>query len=268
VLQPLLARYPNHLVVDAGGWSERKEEQRVLATRAFLEGMELLGLQVANVAARDLLLGDAELQRLQGEAKVQLLSANIRVGGSLRFRPYVLLQKRIAGQRVRIGIAGVTAPSQLAMEEWDGSGALEFTDPLAAAREVLETLRPQTDVRILLAHLPLAELEDFARAEPAGFDLFVTSTGELRETTPVGATPAVLAPGTQAKHLAWVYLRTPRPGATAITGGEVLALAERIADAPALAAHVAAAKERLQAARGVEPQAAASHVPEAAPATP
>lgn len=237
----------------------------MLATQCFLEGMEALGLQVANVGSRDLLLGEGELSRLQDHSKVQLVSANIRVGGALRFHPYVLLQKKIDGKRVRIGITGVTAPSQLAVEEWDGAGGLEFSDPLAAAREVLETLRPQTDIRILLAQMPLAALEDFARAEPSGFDLLVTSTGELRETTPVGATPAVLAPGTQAKHLAWVYLRAPRPGATSIVGGEVLALGDRIADAPDMAARVAALKVRLQAAKPVEPQAAASTVSHAEP---
>jgi 2',3'-cyclic-nucleotide 2'-phosphodiesterase (5'-nucleotidase family) len=163
----LLQRYDEHRVLDAGGWSERNERNRVLATRVFLEGMLETGLQTANVASRDLLLGPAELQRLEQELRLQFLSANIYVDGKLRFQPYIVLQKELAGKGVRIGITGVTTPSQLAVEEWPSEATLEITDPMVAAKQMLEALRPQTDLRILLAHVPLAKLEELARTSPS-----------------------------------------------------------------------------------------------------
>lgn len=249
MLDPLLERYENHLVLDAGGWSERNGTQRALATQVHLEGMRELGLQVVNVAGRDLSLGPEALQELEEKLDLQFISANIYTAGKIRFLPYLLLEKKIDGRVVRIGITGVTSVSQQALEEWPQEAELEFTDPLDAARQILEVLRPQTDLRILLAHLPLATLEDFARQEALGYDLLVTSTGELRETTPVGPTPAVLAPGTRSKHLAWVYVRHVRPGSNEIRGGEVLALDAKIADDPTMSNRVNEFKERLAQAR-------------------
>ena len=256
MLDPLLERYEEHLVLDAGGWSERNEQNRALATRVFLEGMQETGLQAANVAARDLQLGPEELHHLEQELRVQLLSANIFVDGKLRFQPYIVLQKDLGGHGVRIGITAVTTPSQLAVEEWPSPARLEITDPMVAAKQMLEALRPQTDIRILLAHVPLATLEEFARAEPYGYDLLICGTGEIRDTIPVGPTPAVLSPGTQAKHLAWVNLRHPRAGTTEITGGQVLPLDERIGDDAAMAARVTEFKARLAAAGGAATPAA------------
>jgi 2',3'-cyclic-nucleotide 2'-phosphodiesterase (5'-nucleotidase family) len=250
VLDPLLQKYQEHLILDAGGWSERNERQRALSTRVFLEGMQADGLQAVNVAARDLLLGPQELQALQDSLQLQFLSANIYVDRKLRFQPYIVLQKEVAGKPLRIGIVGVTLPSQLALEEWPSGSQLEITDPLEAARQTLEGLRPQTDLRILLAHLPLSTLEEFARAEPYGYDLLISGTGEVRETVPVGPTPAVLSPGTRGKHLAWLHLRPGSAGKTEITGGQVLALDDRITDDPAMAARVAGFKTRLAAAGG------------------
>ena len=250
MLDPLLQKYPEHLIVDAGGWSERNERQRALATRVFLEGMQADGLQAANVAARDLLLGPQELQTVQDSLRVQFLSANIYVDSKLRFQPYIVLQKEIAGKPLRIGIVGVTLPSQLALEEWPSGSQLVISDPLEAARKTLEGLRPQTDLRILLAHLPLSTLEEFARAEPYGYDLLISGTGEVRDTVPVGPTPTVLSPGTRGKHLAWLHLRPGSAGTTEITGGQVLALDDRVTDDPAMAARVAAFKARLAAAGG------------------
>lgn len=254
MLVPLLQRYENHLVLDAGGWSMRRGTQRSLSTEVHLEGMRQLGLQVANVAGRDLALGPEALQKFEDDLDLQFISANVYSGGKLRFPPYLLLQKKLEGRVVRIGITGVTSGSQQAVEAWLDDSGLEFTDPLDAARQMLEALRPQTDVRILLAHLPLATLEDFARDEALGYDLLITSTGEFRETIPVGATPAVLAPGTQSKHLAWVYLRHLRPGVNEISGGEVLALDAKIADDPTMSRRVAEFKERLGMARAEAPR--------------
>ncbi len=260
----MLQRYEEHLVLDAGAWSERNERNRALATRVHLEGMQETGLQIANVAGRDLLLGPDELQRLQNELGIQFLSANIFVDGKLRFQPFVVLQKQLGGRAVRIGITAVTAPSQVALEEWPAEQALEFTEPLAAARQMLDALRPQTDLRILLAHVPLAKLEEFARDEPFGYDLLVCGTGESRETIPVGPAPAVLSPGTRAKHLAWVILGVPAKGETSILGGQVLALDEKIADDPAVATLVGVFKQRLAAANEAEPHTtASSEAPEA-----
>ena len=232
-MNPLLAKYGQHLVVDAGGWADSRTQQRQLGTQLFMQGMATLGLQVANVAASDLMLGPAAIAALQESLATTFVSANTTVAGKAPFAPYVVIDKQLAGRQVRVGIVGVTAASRAAQEAWPDSLRLEFSDPIQAARTVLESLRPQTDVRILLAHLPVQALENYIEAEIAGYDLLICGTGELREYTPVGTTPAVLAPGTSGKQLAWVNLRHAGPGLTEVVAGNVLNLSESIDDEPA-----------------------------------
>ncbi|MFQ5600509.1 MAG: hypothetical protein ACE5G2_08145, partial [Candidatus Krumholzibacteriia bacterium] len=122
--------------------------------------MREIGLQIANVASRDLLIGPEELERLRETLQVEFISANVLVHGEPLLRPYVVLQKKIGGRAINIGVTGVTWKSRSVLESWPDSLGLEFADPMQAAREMLEVLRPQTDVRILLAHMPLQALED------------------------------------------------------------------------------------------------------------
>jgi 2',3'-cyclic-nucleotide 2'-phosphodiesterase (5'-nucleotidase family) len=206
--------------------------------------MQELGLQVANVAGRDLLVGADAIARMQQELDVEFVSANILVDGKPLLKPYIILTKRLGNRGVRIGITGVTMKSRSAVEAWPDAN-LEFQDASEAAREVLEVLRTQTDVRILLAHLTTAALEQLHDEMPFGYDLLVSSTGELRETTPIGETPVVLSPGSRGKHLAWLNLRFERPGSVLVTSGEVLRLDKKIEDDAEMAARVARLKEQL-----------------------
>jgi 2',3'-cyclic-nucleotide 2'-phosphodiesterase (5'-nucleotidase family) len=259
VLKPLLQKYDHHLVLDAGGWAERKAEKRELATQLLLQGLQEQGLQIANVSARDLLLGPEALAHLRAEFGVQLVSANVRVDGAPLALPYVILQQELDGRPLRIGVTGVTSTSQSVQEAWPDSSRLEIGDPLEAAAKMLETLRPQTDLCILLASLPLHGLDEMATH--GGYDLYITSSGELRPNTPVGPVPAVLGPGTSGKHLAWMYLQRGAGGRLEISGGQVLPLDDKIKDDPEVATQVQEFKTRLRGQPGPEERAQTSAPP-------
>jgi 2',3'-cyclic-nucleotide 2'-phosphodiesterase (5'-nucleotidase family) len=229
----LLEKYGQHRVGVAGGWADSRTHQRELGTRLFMQGMATLGLQVANVAATDLMLGPAVVAALQESLSTTFVSANTLVAGKPLFAPYVVVEKHVGGQPVRVGIVGVTGTSRAAQETWPDSLQLEFTDPIQAARAALDSLRSQTDIRVLLAHLPVQALENYIEEEINGYDLLICGTGDLREYTPVGKTPAVLAPGTSGKQLAWVNLRHGAAGDTEVIAGNVLNLSEKIEDEPA-----------------------------------
>lgn len=192
--------------------------------------MDRLGLEVANVAATDLLLGPDVVSMLQDSVATRFVSANIRVNGERLFPPYVILERQLHGEVIRIGIVGVTAKSTAAHEAWPDSLALEFDDPIQAAREVLEPLRRETEIRILLAHLPVQALENYVLEEITGYDILISGAGEVRDFTALGRCPFVLSPGTSCKQLAWVNLKHFGPGHTEVTAGNVLNLAPTIED--------------------------------------
>lgn len=239
-----MQKYDQHLVVDAGGWSERRTGNRELASRLFLEGMQELGLQVANVAGRDLLVGPEEFASLREDLRIDFVSANVLVEGEPLVERFRIYERQLDGRSVRIAVSGLTLQSRAALERWKGVRALEFADPLQTAREVLEEVRPRSDIQVLLAELPTSTLEELAEPGMDGYDILVSSLAKLQETTPIGPAPVVLAPGGRGKHLAWVNLQLGATGLK-IVGGEVLALDEKIADDPRMAARVLQLKERL-----------------------
>jgi len=245
VQQRLVAKYPQQLVLDAGGWSERLNPDRpALRSQLFLAGLHELGLQIANVSGHDLALGPAALEALQDSAGVQFLSANVRVNGKPWFRPYVVLRRRVNGRTVGIGITGITMKTHRAFETWPDSLAGSFADAATSAREVLDLLEPQTDLQILLAYLPAAEVDKLAAQLP-GLEVLVSGAGDLREAPPRGPVPVVLSPGTKCKFLGWVALRPGASQSLVVTGAGLDELDARVADEAAMAKRVQAMKRRL-----------------------
>jgi hypothetical protein len=101
-----------------------------------------------------------------------------------------------------------------------------------------ELLMPQTDLRILLAHMQVSDLEMFLEEFPEAYQVIVSSNGQLRSNTPLGALPVVVAPGTSGKQLAWLNLLRG-PDALEVSAGNTLNLSEKIRDDPGTAALVA-----------------------------
>ena len=197
----------------------------------MLEGLNEIGLDVANVNGRDLLVGAEAMTRLEDLFRGRFVSANVRVDGAPRFATHVIVDRVVAGRSMRIGITGVTLQSRAAIENWD-QGSLSFDDPLQSARRVAEAMQQDTDVRILLTNLAVYDVENFIEEFPSAFQFVVSGNGELRATTPLGAPPFILAPGTSGKQLAWINVGWGQTGDLEVTAGNSLTLDEKIQDDP------------------------------------
>jgi 2',3'-cyclic-nucleotide 2'-phosphodiesterase (5'-nucleotidase family) len=245
-MRTLRSRYHDPLVLDAGGWAERTNPDRPdERSRILLQGLHALGLQFANVSARDLALGPAVLGSLADSTGVQLLSANVLVNGQPFFRPYAVLRRKVGNRELAIGVAGVTIDAHNATAAWPDSLDLRISDPIEAATAVLTTLEGQTDVQILLAYIPSMTL-DTLTSSLSGFDLLVCGTGDLRDKLQPGPAPYVVAPGTKCKYLGWAALRLTSTG-LAVAEADARALDAAIPDDPEMARRVARDKDRLAA---------------------
>lgn len=245
-MQPLFERYPDRLVVDAGGWAERINPDRpALRSELLLDGLRRLGLQVANLSVRDLGLGPQALEAIQDSIGLQLVSANISTAdGAALVRPYVLLRTRVGGREIGIGVTGVTSDGRGFAPAWPDTLLPRIGDPAEAARRTFELLRPQSDLQILLAALPVADLEKLA-AELPGYDLLVCGTGDSVDPPRTGFAPVVVAPGTKCKHLAYATLRPAAPDGYAVVDAAVRPLDAGIVEDGEMARHVLELKARL-----------------------
>jgi 2',3'-cyclic-nucleotide 2'-phosphodiesterase (5'-nucleotidase family) len=230
--------------VDAGGWSEFKADRRVIGSQLLLEGLNEIGLDVANVNGRDLLVGSQAMTSLEELFSGRFVSANVQVDGKPRFLTHVIFDRVLDGRPVRIGVTGVTLKSRAAIESWEG-GELSFDDPMQSARRIAEQMKDQTDVRILLSNLAVFDLENFVDEFPDAYQFIISGNGDLRSTTPLGAPPFVLAPGTSGKKLAWINVQWGQEQALEVTTGNTLTLDEKVQDDPEIAALVEDYRNRM-----------------------
>jgi 2',3'-cyclic-nucleotide 2'-phosphodiesterase (5'-nucleotidase family) len=230
--------------VDAGGWSEFKSDRRVLGSRLLLEGFNAIGMDVSNVNGRDLLVGSKAMTRLEDLFEGTFVSANVEVDGEPRFATHVVVDRVVDGRPVRIGITGVTLKSRAASEGWE-DGELSFRDPMQSARRMAEELQDRTDLRILLTNLSVRDLENFVEEFPDAYQFIVSGNGDLRSSTPLGAPPFVLAPGTSGKKLAWINVGWGPTDALEVTTGNTLTLDDKVAEDPKTAELVASYRQRM-----------------------
>lgn len=249
VLEPLLRRYPARLVVDAGGWSAVTQTgDRAARSRLLLAGMHELGLEIANVSVRDLRLGEHALAALTDSTGVQLVSANIDADRTW-LRPYVVLSRAVGGREMRIGVTGVSGGGDPG-DDWALRPHID--DPIRVARAMLAELESQTDLQVLLAALPVAEL-DAAIGDLGGYEVLVAGAGDLREAQAIASAPLVLSAGSQCKFAAWTALGWRGGDTIASVAAGVEALDATVPDAPRWARRVAEWQERLGDAAGAAP---------------
>ncbi len=129
------------------------------------------GTQAIAVGPRDLWAATADgLRKLDRKSGVAWLSANI-IGpdGDPLFPSHV----RLRAGNLRVAVVGLTQPQPAVVA---GSG-VTFMDPIAAARAVVGSLRPESDLIVVLCNL-LFEHQEALRDIP-GIDIILAGTPEV-----------------------------------------------------------------------------------------
>jgi len=173
-------------------------ERTVARAKLILEAMGQLGYAGYVVGERDLSLGLEPLRQLATASKVPLLSANLTdEGGQPLFTGHAVVQ---AGS-FRVCAVAITG-------KIDAVRGVLQTDPVAAAQTHLDALgQSHCDVKLLLAHMPLSELEPVLKTVP-GFDLALSAhQGYQMGAKTLGTTP-VLFPGERGRQVLRVKLES------------------------------------------------------------
>lgn len=145
------------LVLDAGNsLTGDREPASSSAGATSVEAMNLLGYDAMALGSTDIALGREVLRQRIAEARFPILSANAidRETGELFAKPFVVLE--IGGHRV--AIVGVSGQSDA---RW-----ITIRDPLAAAREAMESVRLRADEIIVLSSAGAAVDQQIADAVP------------------------------------------------------------------------------------------------------
>lgn len=144
--------------LEAGGYiRDMATNSHVLrtASKYLLRALAALDYDALNVSATDMEIGKPFLQEAMGEKANRLISANLvdpATSAPLFATHRVLTVTLHSGEKIRIGVTGVTRP-RLVAPPAANPPSYAVADPVKALPPVLEKLEKESDVIILLAYM-------------------------------------------------------------------------------------------------------------------
>lgn len=223
----------NFLLFDSGDIlgldSDRKTDSLVLAA------YQAMGYDAVAVGDQELSRGADYFLELSRKFTVPFLAANLSYNGRPLARPYIVM--RLSSPPVTVGVIGAIWPKAFMFYQKKVTQNLEATDPEAALRPIVDSLRPLVDVLILLSHLGFDQEVEIAKKLPQ-FDLIIgghTQT-ELKEPDRSGGVPIVEA-GSGSKYLSESWLAVEN-GGWKLGDYRMVGIASTLADDKAVAAIV------------------------------
>jgi 5'-nucleotidase len=141
--------------------------------RWVLKGMLRMGYAAINLGTLEVIRETERFKDLLSHPELPLLSANATRGGeSIGRPPYIVreLPAREPGRPRRVGFLGLT-------QNPDPSLAVSFSDPVAAAAQLVPELREKVDLLVALGSMRLAEAKALIERVP-GIDVLVGAAGE------------------------------------------------------------------------------------------
>jgi cytochrome c biogenesis protein CcdA len=206
--------------------SDRKTDSLVLAA------YQAMGYRAVAVGDQELSHGAEYFLDLAGKFKTPFLAANLSYNGRPLAKSYVVI--RLSDPPVKVGVIGATWPKAFIFYPKAVTQNLEATDPEAALRPVVDSLRPKVDVLILLSHLGFDQEVEIAKEFPE-FDLIIgghTQT-ELKEPDRSGGVPVIEA-GSGSKYLTESWL-APEGGRWKLGGYRMAGITSTLAEDKAVA---------------------------------
>jgi len=161
VVDSLRAAYPGQVVVvDAGDVIQGDAFATFFARVAprdpnpVMEAMNLTGYDVATPGNHEFDWGLAAMRRIISGAAFPYVSGNLYTlpGDTLLYPPFVVLQRN----GVRIGVTGFTTPGATVWNSDQLRGRIRVERIPVSARRIMERLRRESDLTVVLAHSGLA----------------------------------------------------------------------------------------------------------------
>jgi len=204
-----------------------------------------MGVDAINVADWD--LGDSpnRLLSLGAQTPFPLLSANIAYAadGQLPFQASVT----IAAGNLTVGVVGLAGEGGRSWVTADGR-QLRTTDPVAAARPLVERLAAEADIVVLMAHVEQRRIDTMV-AELPGVDIVLGADGFSSTPTERRVGDAAVAfAGRQGKQLGIIEIRLDERRQIASLSHRLVTMSVDLPEAAEIVAVVERANARLQAA--------------------
>jgi len=173
--------------------------------RLILKCYNLLGYDALGIGDDDLSLGKDFLADLSKNAGFPFISSNLmdKETGEPLFNTYVI--KEAGG--LRIGIFSLVSPYFFSGESDPRTKGIAFLDPLEEAKRIVQKIRPETDLVVLLSHLGYTADIELAEAAP-GIDLILVGHSNLSLSYPMQIKDTIIVRvGSKGLHVGELHLQ-------------------------------------------------------------
>ena len=185
----------------------RAEDVTALSEKAhlILKCYNLLGYDALGIGDDDLSLGKDFLADLSKNAGFPFISSNLmdKETGEALFKTHVI--KETGG--LRIGIFSLLSPYFFSGESDPRIRGIVFREPLEEAKNILKTIRPETDLVVLLSHLGYTADIELAETLP-GIDLILGGHSNLSLSYPMQIKNTIIVRvGSKGLHVGELHLQ-------------------------------------------------------------
>ena len=172
----------------------------------ILDRMSALGYHAMAMGNREFHFLHAALETKINRARFPVLCANVHARRENAYLPVEPWRWFDVAPNLRVTVFGVTVPMITPRMKVAAVSSFVFDDPVAAAADLVPTLRKGCDLLVALTHIGLREDERLAREVP-GIDLIVGGHSHVNLAAPqvVNGTPIVQA-GWHARHYGHVVV--------------------------------------------------------------
>jgi 5'-nucleotidase / UDP-sugar diphosphatase len=137
------------LFLDSGDMFHGTNEANIQKAQGIVEEANLMGYDAMTVGNHDFDFGLDRLMEIKSQLNYPMLSANIYKDGKPLFEEYKIVT--VGGKK--IGLFGLTVQDALSYTNSKDTKGVSVEDPIKTAAKMVEKLRNQVDVVILISHL-------------------------------------------------------------------------------------------------------------------
>jgi 5'-nucleotidase/UDP-sugar diphosphatase len=156
VIKELKAGNPNTLVIDAGDVMHGLPFANLERGASVVKLLNAVGYDYMTTGNHDYNYGFGRLLELSVDLKAKILAANVYKEGMRVFAPWDI--RDVGG--VRVALFGLASPETLYKTDPKGIEGVEFRDPIAEAKMVVQQLAGQYDLLVLISHLGVDRSSD------------------------------------------------------------------------------------------------------------
>jgi 2',3'-cyclic-nucleotide 2'-phosphodiesterase (5'-nucleotidase family) len=152
---------------------------------AYMEAFNKLNMTAINISEREMYVGYSKILEYQKKAKFDFLAANIVYEKSEKpaFKTHTIIVKNIPTiGKIKIGVIGLTR-YVASMWETDKQERLKVTDFVKVTKEIVNKIRKEVDLIIVLAHFDRNDAKYLVEQVP-GIDIILASFGSDRTIEP------------------------------------------------------------------------------------